>query len=99
MSTIPSILDADGHVPPDRRVRQGDSDLPVWARVLFKYGAITAIALYLIWQNTQGFGATLTSIRDEQRRHIIETNFFLQRVCINTARDDVQRALCAPSPQ
>jgi hypothetical protein len=74
-----------------------NGDLPVWARITFKWGVGSAIALYLVYQVTQAFGSTLVTIRDEQRTHISETNFYLRQVCLNTAKDDVQRSGCYPT--
>ena len=68
----------------ERRTQYGD--MPVWVRVLWRYGIVGATMLYLVWQGTQGFGSTLNAIKDEQRTHISETNFYLRQLCVFTAK-------------
>jgi hypothetical protein len=73
-----------------------NGNLPIWARILFLYGIPGFIALYLVYQGTQGFGATLTTIRDDLRVHMSETGFYMRQICVNTAKDDAARAGCYP---
>jgi hypothetical protein len=74
-----------------------NGDLPVWAKVLFRYGIVGAIALYLVYQGTQGFGRDLLTIRDDLHIHMSETTFYMRQICVNTAKDDAARASCYPS--
>jgi hypothetical protein len=63
-----------------------NGELPIWARVLWRYGIPGFIALYLVYQGSQGFGLTLDAIKDEQRTHVSETNFYLRQLCVFTAK-------------
>lgn len=84
-----SILDATGKNIPENA-------LQAWARVALRYGVASVIAMYLVWWGTQSFGSDLTAMRNEQRMHMSETAFYLRQVCLNTAKDDAQRAACIP---
>lgn len=63
-----------------------------------KWGVATVLAIGLTW-----FLATITykqleSIHTELHDHITQAGFYMRQTCINTARDDYQRANCLDAP-
>lgn len=69
---------------------------PVWFKAAFIYGPASAIAFYLVFQLSQGQASTLNAIRDDLRTHMTESAIFLRGICLNTAKDEGQRANCYP---
>ena len=78
--------------------------MPIWARIIYKYGVPSAIALFLVWIVATQLLAAVRDIQDSLRRvetgihdHSYQTNFYMRATCINTAVQAGQNvALCDP---
>lgn len=65
-----------------------------WERILTKYGAATAIALFMVYWLTSGVSGDVRTLREDVKSHISETNFYLRAICVNVATTEGQRANC-----
>ena len=65
-----------------------------WLQVIAKYGPVALIAVFLVWFIAGNLSSDVEAMRDMLRDHISETNYYLRQICINTARDEAQRASC-----
>jgi preprotein translocase subunit SecY len=91
-----------------REVYERETDrMTLWARVLYKYGVPSAIALFLVFiiasQLVKAVGdiqATLIKVQQSIHDHAYQTNYYMRATCINTAIQAGQSAsLCEPPPQ
>jgi hypothetical protein len=67
-------------------------------RILTKWGLATLLALGLVWWIASDVSGTMRDIRTKLDLHTNDTTFYLRQVCLNTAKDESQRAGCIPSP-
>ena len=65
-------------------------------KLAVKYGVAGAIALFLVWWLASNVSGQVTKIQETLGAHVTETNFYLRQICLNTARDETQRAGCWP---
>ena len=65
--------------------------------ILAKFGPITAIAVGVVWWLTYSLSGDLHAVKASQERHAMETAFYLRALCVNSAKDDAQRAACIPT--
>jgi hypothetical protein len=65
-----------------------------WERYISKYGAATAIALFLVWYLASDVSGSLRALKLALDNHVSETNFYLRAICNNTATTEGQRANC-----
>lgn len=78
--------------------------MPVWARILYKYGVPSAIALFLVWfiagqlnKNVQAINEKMDHIGSEVHDHVFQTNFYQHSICVMTAKQSGQPiSLCDP---
>jgi hypothetical protein len=61
-----------------------------------KYGALGAIAVFLVWWMANDVSGTLRALDQALSGHVSETNFYLRSICLNTAQSEAQRAGCFP---
>ena len=61
---------------------------------LLRYGFATAAATYLIWALASDVSGRIQDIQASMHEHTSETAFYLRAICLNVAKDDVQRAGC-----
>lgn len=66
--------------------------MALWARVLYKYGVPSAIALFLVWVVATQLLAAVRDIQSSLQRvesgihdHSFQTNFYMRAMCVNTA--------------
>lgn len=65
-----------------------------WERILTKYGAATAIALFLVWWLASDVSGQISAVRATLAGHVVETNFYLRQICLNTSKDPQQAMGC-----
>lgn len=65
-----------------------------WEAILTRYGAVTVIALFLVWWLTTGVSGSLSTIQQTLHDHVTETAFYLHAICLNGAHTDGERANC-----
>lgn len=83
------------------------ANLPMWAKIISVAGPTAAIALYLVWVGAQTIPALaiaeamnqaqLIKTQELLREHITqqqEVYRLMQRICVNTAKDAVERGQC-----
>lgn len=100
-------------------VERGDGiSMPPWLAAILRLGAVSAIALFLVWRLTTGIedrlkgvetsldlhmrieveqsgeSAKLIEMIQEHRRDVSEIRQEVRQTCMNTARNDEQRAAC-----
>jgi hypothetical protein len=66
------------------------------ASLAHKYGALGAIAVFLVWWMANDVTGTLRALDQALTGHVSETNFYLRSICLNTATTEAQRAGCIP---
>jgi hypothetical protein len=85
--------------------RPTDGHLPTWVSVVVvavkEWGAITVIALFLVWHVTSGANAELKAQAHKIEAHAAESRDALTRqltvlsqICSNTASTSEERAAC-----
>lgn len=67
------------------------------ADVLRQHGPSVVIALWFTYWLTAQVSATIAAVQRDLTEHMRLSSFFSRQICINTARDEVQRASCEPS--
>lgn len=67
-------------------------------RLLDRFGPWVVIAGFLIYWVTNGLSAKVDAINSSVTSHVSESNFYMRQICLNTAKDDAQRASCIPPP-
>jgi hypothetical protein len=63
-------------------------------RVLSKYGLATLLALGFFYWVTTDVSGSIKAVQVTLSDHISESTYYLRQVCINTAKDETQRAAC-----
>lgn len=63
-------------------------------RVVDRYGPWVALAGFLVWWLTTDISGNVKATRDIVINHVVESNFYMRQICLNTAKDDAQRANC-----
>lgn len=66
-------------------------------QVLARYGLGAVISLGLIWWLTMTVAGEVRTMHAQLEEHIRISSFFSRQICINTARDDLQRFACEPA--
>jgi hypothetical protein len=72
-----------------------NGDMPVWVRVLYRYGIPGFLALVLVWflvssvsDSQAAIQHTLDSHAQQSQQNDAIIKFYLRQLCINTAKDD-----------
>ena len=90
---------------PRQAFERETDNMPVWAKILYKYGVPSAIALFLVWfiavqllAAVRDVQASLKRVEEGIHNHAYQTSFYMRAMCINTAVQSGQStALCDPS--
>lgn len=69
-----------------------NGDLPVWVRVLFRYGVGSGIALFLVYQVAVAQAKDIKQLLSDHQL----LKFYLRGICLNTATTEAQRLNCVP---
>lgn len=67
---------------------------PWWARALYVYGVPSAIALFLVYQLTEGFADDLRAHAESTHTAIEELIQLTTVICVNEADDQMERNRC-----
>lgn len=85
--------------------------MPLWAKVLYRYGVPSAIALFLVWfvsarilktmeDMKSDMNGSLKSIGSEVHDHVFQTGYYMHAMCVMTAKQSGQPAsLCENPPR
>jgi hypothetical protein len=68
------------------------------AKVLYRYGLPVAISAWLVYFVTSTLAGSVKETHDLLKMHVSEQRYYLRQLCINTAKDDVQRYSCLGGP-
>lgn len=84
--------------PNPRETYEREEDtMPLWAKILYRYGVPSVIALGLVWLIGTRILATMERIEQSQQRHEMSTQFYLRQICITGAAAAGQPSgLCNP---
>lgn len=84
-------------VNPRNKWDREEDGMPLWAKILYKYGVPSAIALGLVWIVSTRILAGIDEIKTDQKQHSMMTGFYLYQICV-TAAEQAGRseALCDP---
>lgn len=81
--------------------QEPNGDLPVWVRVLFRYGIVGFLALVFAYVLVNDVRAALASVQrtvdahdTNERRDGAVMRYYLRQVCLNTATTEPARAGC-----
>lgn len=70
--------------PRDLYEREEDN-MPLWAKILYRYGVPSAIALGLVWLIATRIMGSLERIENSQHEHASSTAFYLRQICLSNA--------------
>lgn len=72
--------------PNPREAYEREEDgMPLWAKILYRYGVPSAIALGLVWLIAARLMAGVDRIEQSQHDHAVSTAFYLRQICISNA--------------
>jgi hypothetical protein len=81
--------------------QEPNGDLPVWVRVLFRYGIVGFLCLVFAWVLLKDVRESQAAIRADIAAHFKQSEqfdaalrYYLWRVCLNTAPTEPERAGC-----
>ncbi len=73
-----------------------DDNMPLWAKVLYRYGVPSAIALGLVWLIGTRILNGIERIELSQQQHNMSTSFYLRQICtLNAEAAGHNPALCS----
>lgn len=83
-----------------------EDNMALWARILYKYGVPSGIALFLVWFTALQLNSSIKQVQDqlntiktEVHDHVFQTGFYMRAVCIMTAKQSGQPvSMCEPPP-
>lgn len=86
-----------------RQVYEREEDnMPIWAKILYRYGVPSAIALFLVWVvATRILGAmdmmmkSVNEMHTEIHEHMTQTGFYMHSMCVGISVQSGQNpAVC-----
>ncbi len=86
---------------------------PWWLRAIYRLGASTVIALFLVWfissrveARLEAMQAQHTALQQQLTDHVAEMTqqqqairWYLRAICLNVAKNDVQARTCIEMPR
>lgn len=82
---------------PRQKWDREEDGMPLWARVFYKYGVPSAIALGLVWLVATRLLAGIDEIKQDQKQHSMLTGFYLYQICVMAAEQNGRsEAVCDP---
>lgn len=75
------------------------TSLQLLADVLRQHGPSVVISLWFTYWLTSQVSTAIASVQRDLSEHMRMSSFYSRQICINTAKDDVQRAGCEREPR